>query len=253
MQSSYPKINGTYKLHKSDIEFESELILRKYDETLLLKPQPTPIELIIESEGLDLIYKSLSDDLSILGAMVFNDGVLNVYEEGKIKLKEFKNKTIIIDSKLVDNNDKRLMFTYAHELGHYVTQFELEHEDENQLSLDLFNQEDKMIASICKRETVKENLMYPGKKELITKVDWQEWQANYFAGCILLPRTTLDIYLEPYHKNYDVMSAEPLLGRLSKSELSRLIDDISNIYDVSHEMTYNRLKSIGYIEGSDLY
>lgn len=248
MQSTYRESNkGTFIMNKDDIEFEAECILVKYDKDILTKPQPTPIELIIEDQGLDLVYKRLSIDLSTLGAMVFNKGYLEVYEDGIKKLQEFNCKTIIIDSKMVETNDKRLPFTYAHELGHYITQYELEHENENQLSLDLFSKEDKMIASICKRETANESMLPQDKKKLETKVDWQEWQANYFASAILLPKQTLDIYLDAYFKDYNVMSPETLLGKLSKDELDVLTDNIAKTYGVSNEMTFNRLKSLGYI------
>ncbi len=247
MKQIYPILNGTYKLSKEDIEFESSLVIASYDAEILNEPKPTPIELIIEHEGLNLRYKKLSNDLSILGAMVFNDGALCIYEDNEPILKEFKSKDIIIDSNLVDNDDKRLRFTYAHELGHYITQYDIEHVDENQLSLDLFEPTEKMIASICKRENIKENYISKSKKELKTKVDWQEWQANYFASCILIPKSTLDKYLEPYFKSFNIMDPEPLLGKLNKNELDDLVKDISNAYDVSQEMTLNRLKSLEYI------
>ena len=43
------------------------------------------------------------------------------------------------------------------------------------------------------------------------------------------------------------MSPETLLGKLSKDELDVLTDNIAKTYGVSNEMTFNRLKSLGYI------
>lgn len=246
MQSSYQKINGTYKLHKCEIERESEYVISNYDISILDKPQPTPIELIIENEGLNLRYKRLSKDLSILGAMVFNRGAVIIYENDDYVLREFNSKDIIIEEELVNSGDKRLKFTYAHELGHYITQYSIEHIDENQLSFDLFD-DSKMIASICKREMISEDNLSCNKKELKTKVDWQEWQANYFASCILIPKKTLDIYLRPYFKDFDVMNPEKPLTKLTNIELDKLVKEISKIYDVSQEMTLNRLKSLEYV------
>lgn len=247
MQSSYPKINGTYKLHKYDIEREAIAVISKYDKSILEKPKQIPIELIIENEGLTLRYKRLSEDLSILGAMVFNKGTVYVYENKDYVLQEFNSKDIIIEEELVNNDDKRLNFTYAHELGHYITQYDIEHIDENQLSLNLFDDNEKMIASICKREMIKEDNISCQSKKLKTKVDWQEWQANYFASCILIPKVTLDMYLEPYFKSFDVMNPRKLLDNLTNEELTDLVKKISEVYKVSQEMTLNRLRSLEYV------
>lgn len=234
--------NGLYVLSKEDIENEAEFLLNKYFKNCLDYSKPTPIELLIEKLGLNIEYKRISEHSEILGAFVFNEGSLEVFDNGKKEKYLFKEKTIIIDTVLVENDDVRLMFTYGHELGHFVTQYNLFHIDCNQLSLfdDKF---EEMNAVVCNRSVVNSDT----KKELISKEDWQEWQANYFSSCILIPRKTLKKALDKYLKDYDVMKHYAVLDKLDKSQLKELINELSKKYSVSIEMMTNRLRDLKYL------
>lgn len=238
--------NGLYILRKQDIENEAEIILNKYCPNCLSRPQKIDIEKLIEEMGLKLLYAKMSEDSEILGAFVFNKGVIPTYSDNDVKNIIYDEKTIIIDSTIADNDDPRLMFTYGHELGHYVTQYNVYHIDKSQLSL--FDYSDNTIeAVVCKRDIVNiENTNSPHKK-LITREDWQEWQANYFSSSILIPKCTLKIALKPYLDNYDIMDQRNLLDKFSDEKLKELIDNLSNLFEVSSEMMKNRLKGLGYL------
>lgn len=234
--------NGLYILSKNDIEKEAEVLLNKYFGNCLHNAQPTPIEELIEKLGLSIEYKKISSNSEILGAFVFNEGYLDVYDNDLKEKYHFNEKTIIIDTSLVENDDKRLPFTFGHELGHYVTQFNLFHIDNNQMSL--FDETtNEQIAVTCNRNFVTSKQ----KKLLITKEDWQEWQANYFSSSILIPKKTLEKLLSPYLENYDIMSQNAVLDKLNSKELKELICKFSSIYQVSNEMMENRLRDLGYL------
>lgn len=234
--------NGLFILSKMDIDNEAESLLNQYYSDCLHNAQPIPIEELIEKVGLNIEYKKISPDSEVLGAFVFNKGNLKVYDNCVCDNYLFDEKTIIIDTSMVDNDDKRLMFTYGHELGHFVTQYTLFHIDKEQLSLfDI--QDDDRVAITCHRNSVSSR----SKKVLTTKEEWQEWQANYFSSCILIPRLSLNNLLKPYLEGFDVMSQEAVLNKLSSDEFANLLEKLSTIYNVSKEMMINRLNDLGYL------
>lgn len=239
--------HGLFILKSEDIENEVENILNQYCPMCLEEPKKIDVEKLIEDMGLNLYYANMSKNSEVLGAFVFNKGVIPTYIDDVLECKKYDEKTIIIDSKIAEEEDPRLKFTYGHELGHYVTQYDLFHVNNNQLSLfDIV--EEKQTAVICKREKVNPENTLNKRKKLETKEDWQEWQANYFSSALLIPKCTLRIALKDYLDNYDVMDQNPLLNNLEEDKLKSLINDLSEIYNVSFEMMKNRLKTLKYLD-----
>ena len=240
--------HGLYIMSKENIENEAENILNIYGNDYLKKPQKIDIEKIIEDIGINLCYASLSKKSEILGAFVFNSGFLITYNGDGPNYVKYNAKTMIIDSKIADTNDVRLRFTYGHELGHYVIQYSLFHINDNQMSLfDNVVSDKEEVAIVCNREIANYDNLEENHKKLETKEDWQEWQANYFSSCILIPKCTLKIALKPYLDSYNVMEQTSILNKLDGSELDKLISNLCVIYDVSNEMMINRLKSLKYL------
>ena len=237
---------GLCIMKRDDIEAEAENILRNYCPDCLTKPMKVNIEKLIEDMGLKLCYANMSKQSNILGAFVFNKGIIPIYEDNNLCQSMYDAKTIIIDATIADADDPRLRFTYGHELGHYVTQYDIFHIDENQISLFDYDGE-KQNAVICKRENIECNSFFGNHKKLVTKEDWQEWQANYFSSAILIPKSTLQIALSPYLENYDIMDQTPPLNKLEYSELEEVIKRFSKIFNVSNEMMINRLKGLKYL------
>ena len=238
--------HGLYVLGKENIENESENILRQFCPDCLVEPKEIDVEKLIEDMGLDLCYAKMSENSEILGAFVFNKGVIPTYTDDHFENKVYSEKTIIIDSTIAENDDPRLRFTHGHELGHYVTQYDIFHINENQLSLFNFSEEHDN-AVICKRKSIGFVNLFNRRKSLETKEDWQEWQANYFSSTLLIPKCTLKIALKPYLDTYDVMDQASLLNKLEVEEIMELVDKLSKIYNVSNEMMINRLKSLNYL------
>lgn len=240
--------HGLYIMSKDNIDDEAESILNEYCKDCLSEPKKIDIEYLIECMGIDLCYVKLSKNSEILGACVFNEGMLTTYNDNKPENRMFPAKTIIIDSQIAERNDARLKFTYGHELGHYVVQYDIFHVNENQISL--FEYESSKVqnnAAICKRENIMFDTLLNKHKKLETKEDWQEWQANYFSSSILIPKVTLKIALKQFLDDYDIMSQDCVLDKLEKSRLKELIDKLATIYEVSSKMMENRLKSLNYL------
>ena len=203
MVGKYPRSikNNLYILSKENIDFEAEQVLKEYFPIGLEEPQEIPVDMIIESMKINLLYRKLSRHKEILGGCIFDRGKLTVYDENGVLSEEvFEANTIIINSDLADDNDIRYGSTSGHELGHYVTQGDLYFKNKDQLSLFENSLED--VAIICKRESNDISYIQKEHKKLETKYDWMEWQANYFSSAITVPKKALEICLKPYYDKY---------------------------------------------------
>lgn len=107
------------------IETMAQNAIKHYDEELMRgEPCEIPIEELIELYfGIIIQYRNLSKNGAIHGITVFEDSIIPVYDP---KLKRYeavyaKAGTIMIDSRLLaENKIKRLRFTLAHELAHWM-------------------------------------------------------------------------------------------------------------------------------------
>lgn len=121
------------------IETIAQNTLTKYNPILVNgEPQEVPIEDIIEMHfGIILQYRNLSKTGRILGITCFEDCIYPIYDENYRRYEGViaKEGTIIIDKRLLaKNNIKRLRFTLAHELGHYILHSEYYRETEQTAS-----------------------------------------------------------------------------------------------------------------------
>jgi hypothetical protein len=139
-------------LEKETIARQAEGLIADYEAmTGERVAPPIPVEDVIERFlGLDLTYENLDEKLGmsdVLGATYV------------------RSKRIAINRRLLDDrNEGRLVFTCAHEVGHWVLH----------------------------RHLVVEAARTPGFKEAIVcrarnAREPMEWQADYFASCLLMP------------------------------------------------------------------
>jgi Zn-dependent peptidase ImmA (M78 family) len=148
------------------IEQRAEHFIRQFDETCLHEPQPTPLGTIctVLKERFGVPF-----ELGVpLGRSARGLKVLGQYH--------FPSRTISVDETLVDG-DPRFLFTLAHEIGHLVLH--------RKIPLDVI----RKIRGEHSRDT-KHDLSMDRQADL-SSADWLEWQANRFAGAILLPRATV--------------------------------------------------------------
>ena len=93
------------------------------------------------------------------------------------------------DFQALHTNEGLYQSTVAHEIGHWVLHVNQDAADgaivQTELSLGVAI--DKQIF-LCK--TVDEQAIYQNIKR--TQNDWREWQAQYFASCLLMPRFKIE-------------------------------------------------------------
>ncbi len=115
-----------YKVYsKTQLEANANELNGRFDKERLEKAKPIDVYDVLEFIGAVVDWKYLSNDQSVLGATVFYDGILPVFEKENDKFVA-KNiyvnaGTIIIDIGLDESsNVGRKNFTVMHEVFHFL-------------------------------------------------------------------------------------------------------------------------------------
>ena len=167
---------------------------------------PVDIELFAELAGFDIIPKRDLDDFDAFLGL----NLTSIYVHGK----RYENAAYL----------RRVRFSIAHELGHAVLHSEFIRSQQ--------------ITSVSE---------YLEFTRSLTDEEYSdfEWQANEFAGRLLVPRQQLTIEL---HKQVQLIIENNLQGMLTtNSDLlrSRLCIPIAKVFEVSEEVIERRLEREG--------
>lgn len=222
-------------LSRDQIDNEVEKFLIKYRPSALKKATKLDLENIIENDlNLEIDYQNLDEKHQILGATIFKDGYMNVYNNGKKELKKFCKNTMVFDIKLSEDykQEGRFLFTLAHEIGHWILHRKHFFIDEQQQSIfDLLEDENRDNFIICVKRNESE-MLYVRKK---TPEEWIEWQADNFASSLLMPK---DIFKTTYeHLKEENMDKEQILR-----ELSNIFGASKKACEIRINILYNQTK-----------
>jgi Zn-dependent peptidase ImmA (M78 family) len=146
---------------------------------------------------------------------------------------------IFVDHSLLSSDaTARFRFTLAHELGHLSLHRNLP------LDFELLDATSKGILD------ARQDLRL-GRRELKTPRDWLEWQANYYAGCLLIPRAMLGPELERRQHLLGVR----LPGRIyvddqpdNMASYISLVEHLRATFQTSKTTTRIRLEQLGLLE-----
>lgn len=124
--------------------------------------------------------------------MIFGDTkclpIYNQYEQ-EAQFHSVPANTVIIDQRLLDEEaEHRYRFTGAHEAGHGIFHPDYFGYNKNQLSF--FGSENSLPMVKCRTASVVP-VTASEKSKLSTDHDWMEWQANYFASALLMPKSAV--------------------------------------------------------------
>jgi len=172
--------NGIPILSKEQIEAIALNCMSYIDESMTISPQVVPLKPILEglkkSTGLTWELLPINFDTK---EMIYG-------------LCDIKNYYIYIEKDL-EHNSSMLLFTLAHEIGHFVLH------RHRKIKLDA---QHHMFTDTSSQLQMKETLHKP--------FDWLEWQANYFAASLLMPRqlftNAVEVYLEKATISFDELS-----------------------------------------------
>lgn len=209
-------------------EYAYEFLLENSPESLN-KAIHTDVEYIIENKlNISLQYLKLDTTQNLLGMTIMNPMKVKYLDEN-LQIVEgiFDRNTILINEFLAtqENQEHRLYFTLAHEVGHWYLQRKDAYVDSGQQSLFGEDTIKSNVNRFVDNVDIFNNLK---RKKLVTEEDWLEWQANYFASCILMPKR---MFANEYIK-------------LQNRDIFEIISELSKIFNVSEEAVTYRIKEI---------
>lgn len=198
----------------NDIELIAKGITDKY-----YKMHPNAlridIELMIEEQyNIDAEFYTLSNDYSILGISTPYEMIIEVSDDGNPLLFMIDKNTILIEKALKDSKCfGRLQFTIAHEAAHQIIN----------------------DFSSCGRKHV----YYRNRNNK----DWNEWQADTLASCLLLPKDKVfDMFTQMFPKG-PILYYSPL-----NPKLYHPLQIMAFMFGVSMQALVIRLHRLGLIE-----
>lgn len=173
---------------------------------------PIPYERIIERD-LELILDidNLKDRLGfddVLGATYIND------------------RKVVIDSKV--ENDPRFPFTCAHEIGHWVLHRQFFEDDPKQQLLF----EIRRPSVVCRKSQEKEPI---------------EWQADYFAANLLMPRKLFCEYFQILCQKYSLSTNKSTWQIRDPARFYSVVREIAEFFGTSKESVKVRIEELQMI------
>ncbi len=196
-----------------------------------------PIEDIAQEHlKLNVTYTKLSDDGSVLGLTAYADTQCSLMLNGEERIINLKNKQILLDDVFIQPNERKKLigkhrFTLAHEVAHQI----------------LFG-----LESIEKR--VEYEKMYSKRssytaKQLKTKEDWNEWQANVLGAALLMPINAVKRIMN------ELTSGHPLVNYYGWFVIKHkeALKQFCEYFRVSRTAAIIRLRQLGYIHDKGHY
>lgn len=243
------KKNGVPVLSKDEIDNLGEIVINDYNPKMLKEASALDVEEFLELYAeLEIDYKDLTHNQSILGMTVFNDCNIPVYDAKNNKAKRIpvNEGTVLIDNSLLDEDQlRRGRFTITHEISHWLIHRQVYLVDKNQLSLFDFMENQKQPVVKCRTSDIESTK----RKKLVTDDDWMEWQADSMASALLMPKS---IFVKITRDKFISVGMEKCYYELGSDFEKDLWADLlpyelADIFDVSVTAAKIRLKNLGFI------
>ncbi|MCI8652085.1 MAG: ImmA/IrrE family metallo-endopeptidase [Angelakisella sp.] len=193
---------------------------------------PTMIDQFAK-EYLDLqvSFAHLSSDGSVCGVTAYSDTQFILEEKGRIQTIPLREGEVVLDDSFIQPGQvKRLCgkrrFTLAHECAHQI----------------LFQMESEEIKSSC-RKSYSPRKAY-SLRDLKTREDWNEWQANVLGAAILMPQREISFVIRQWGKKSPFKNYQ---GRFTFSD-QQVLDHLCQSFGASRSAMVIRLRELGYLE-----
>lgn len=194
--------------------------------------QATPIDQFARDYlGLEVSFAQLSVDGSICGLTAYTDTEYTVEEIGATRTIPLKQNQVLLDVSFVKPGQVQTLcgkrrFTLAHECAHQI----------------LFQMESDEVKISCKKDYDARTVY--SLRDLKTREDWNEWQANVLGAAILMPQNQIDLAMWYFAQSRTLTNYE---GRFSYKDRLCLMQ-ICQALGVSKAAAVIRLRQLGYID-----
>ena len=176
----------------------------------------------------DIVIEDIYQSSDCLGYLSYGIKPLRVYRNGKVCDVLFPANTIVLDRYLYNPEmEAKRRFTLAHEAGHFIT---------NRIN-------EKPLAEACFHEN--DGVQIRTRQDLANRFSLDEYFANKFASCLLLPAQTVKKYIREYFDRDKVLLDER--GNLNAYDYATL-KEIAKKLKVSMTTFNYRLNELGLYE-----
>ena len=195
-------------------------------------PQATPIDsLAKEYLGLTVRFIHLSADGNLCGLTSYVDTEYVIEEMGVQRTILLKRNQVLLDDSFVRPGQVyklcgKRRFTLAHECAHQI----------------LFQMESEEGKRICERKYSARTAY--SLRDLKTREDWNEWQANALGAAILMPPAEIERAMWMFAQCRELVNYEGRFSYPDKLALKLLCDSLG----VSKAAAIIRLRQLGYME-----
>lgn len=180
---------------------------------------------------LNVSYIRLSPDGSLCGLTAYADTSFQIEEMGVTRTIELRRNQVLLDSSFIQpGNEQKLCgkrrFTLAHECAHQI----------------LFQLESEKNRSACEEQYAPRRCY--SLRDLKTREDWNEWQANVLGAALLMPQKEIDRAMRKLNGGRKLQNYE---GRFPHNDGVALAV-LCHTMGVSKTAAVIRLRDLGYIE-----
>ena len=192
----------------------------------------TPIDQFArEYLGMAVSFARLSSDGSICGLTAYADTEYITEEMGVKRAISLRKNQILLDVSFIQPGQVHKLcgkrrFTLAHECAHQI----------------LFQMESDAVRSACTKKYSAWTAY--SLRDLKTREDWNEWQANVLGAAILMPQREIDLAVAYYARGRKLVSYDGTYAYWDKVAL----DMICQQFGVSKTAAVIRLRQLGHLE-----
>jgi hypothetical protein len=176
-------------------------------------------------------FTRLSPDGSICGLTAYADTEYIIEEMGVKRTIPLRKNQILLDVSFIQPGQVHKLcgkrrFTLAHECAHQI----------------LFQMESEAAQSAYVKKYSARTAY--SLRDLKTREDWNEWQANVLGAAILMPQKEIDLAMWYFAGGKKLINYEGVFAYRDKLSLSLLCQQLA----VSKSAAVIRLRQLGYIE-----
>lgn len=196
----------------------------------------TPIDQFAkEYLGLDVSFARLSHDGSICALTAYADTEYITEEMGIKRTIPLRQNQVLLDENFIKPGQVQKLcgkrrFTLAHECAHQI----------------LYSMEDEDAKTACRQKYAARTAY--SLRDLKTREDWNEWQANVLGAAILMPQKEMDLAMWYFGSGKNLISYEGRLAYRDRMTLNMICSQLG----VSKTAAVIRLRHLGYIEDRPL-
>lgn len=181
--------------------------------------------------GLSVSFARLSSDGSLCGLTAYTDTEYTVEEQGVRRTIPLKANQVLLDTSFIQPGQVHTLcgkrrFTLAHECAHQI----------------LFGMESDEVKR-AQEKRYAPRIAY-SLRDLKTREDWNEWQANVLGAAILMPQKEIDNALRQFACGRVLKNYEGRFSYIDRLSLTLLCQSLG----VSKSAAIIRLRQLGYIE-----